>query len=267
MESTGRKIWNVIYPVLVLLALYFGVVYGGILIISSVSGSGSVDSAMDRNFALITVIALVLVIVIEYLFFRNDRPVQSARLTENPFRIPGILILGAAFSHGLSLLLSLLLSSETIGDYEAVQESIFAPGVVFVLIRVLVLAPLAEELVFRGLVFRRLKNYTNFWVGALVSAALFGLYHMNLAQGIMGFFFGILLAAVYQKMENLWAPVLVHFAANLLSVILTYTKAEYPNMIVYILVMIVMFALSAALYFLWIRRIPEKEKEGISGEE
>ena len=258
-ESTGRKIWNVIYPLITLFVLYFGVVYGGMLVFSSGScaGSASVDSFMDKNFALITVVALVIIIIVEYIFFKNDHVVQSRVLRQKPFLIGVLIILGAACSHGLNLLISLFNINGIFGSYEAVEAEIFGPGVVFVILRAVILAPIAEELVFRGLVFRRLKNYTNFWVAALVSSTLFGLYHMNLGQGIYAFLFGILLCAVYSRINNLIAPILLHFAANVLSVILTYTNAEYPSTAVYIIAMVLSFAITAAIYFFVIRKVEE----------
>ncbi len=107
-----------------------------------------------------------------------------------------------------------------------------------------------------------MKGYTNFWIAAVVSSVLFGLYHMNLAQGIYAFLFGILLCLVYRAFENLFAPIMLHFSANLLSVILTYTKAAYPSQTVYIISMVVMFLISAAVYFFVIRKIPAKKNVG-----
>lgn len=244
-----------ISPVLVLFVLYFGVVYGGMMFFSS--SPESLDANMNRYFSIITSIALLLIIVVEFFFFRRDGVQQSRLLFKKPVYFAVIFLFGAAFSHGLNLLVSLFNINGIFDSYQTVQEEIFAPGVVFVILRALILAPVAEELVFRGLVFRRMREYAGFWPAALVSSALFGLYHMNLPQGIYAFLFGIAIAAVYDKFRNLLAPVLVHFAANLLSVILEYTKASYPSMLVWILVMAAALAVSAVLYFFVLRRAEE----------
>lgn len=257
-ESTGRKIWNVIYPILAFFVLYFGVIFISIAIITSVKGSGALDGTMEQYFPLITSIALVLGLILAYFFYRKDHVVPSKILFRKPQNILFVLLLGAAASHGMSILFSLIPFGSAVQSYEAVQTEIFSGGVIFTILRAVILAPLCEELLFRGLVFRRLKNYTNFWVGALVSAALFGLYHMNLIQGIYAFLLGILLAGVYQKYDNLWAPVLLHFGANLLSVILVYTGMEYSATWIYILDMVVMFAVSAAIWFFAIRKVPSE---------
>ena len=256
-ESIFRKIWNVIYPVIKLFVIYFAVVYGGIFLFSSTTcaGSGTVDDYMNKYFSLITIIALAVIIVVEYIFYRNDYVAADREAIKKPVNIAVLIVFGAALSHGMNLLVSLFNINGIFGSYEAVEAEIFAPGVIFVIIRAMILAPLAEELVFRALVFRRLKGYTNFWVAALVSSALFGLYHMNLGQGIYAFLFGIALSAVYDRFRNYFAPVLVHFAANLLSVILQYSKAAYPQISWYIVAMVVTLAVSAVLYVLVIRKI------------
>ncbi len=261
-ETTMRKIWNVISPVIVLFVLYFGVIYGGMILASGLS-SKPLDDTMGKYFSIVVAVALVIITIVEYLcFFKKDYVVQDRLLYRKPVYFAVLFILGAAFSHGLNLLVSLFNINGIFGDYQAVENEIFAPGVVLVIIRALILAPIAEELVFRGLVFRRMKGYTNFWIAAVVSSVLFGLYHMNLAQGIYAFLFGILLCLVYRAFENLFAPIMLHFSANLLSVILTYTKAAYPSQTVYIISMVVMFLISAAVYLFVIRKIPAKKNVG-----
>ena len=253
-ESTIRKIWNVISPVIVLFVLYFGVVYGAALIARGVS-SAPLDNTLGKYFSIVAAVALILVIVVEYLIFRKDQVIQSRLLYRKPVYFAVLFVLGAACSHGLNLLVSLFNINGIFDSYESVETEIFAQGVIFVIIRALILVPIAEELVFRGLVFRRMKNYTNFWLAAIVSSVLFGLYHMNLGQGIYAFLFGILLCLVYRKFDNIIAPMILHFSANLLSVILTYTNAAYPSTAVYIIVMIVTLLVSAALYFLVVRKV------------
>ena len=66
--------------------------------------------------------------------------------------------------------------------------------------------------------------------------------------------FGIVLCEVYRRSNHLLAPMLLHFAANVLSVILTYTKAEYASQTMYIIFMILSFAVSFVIYWFVIRK-------------
>lgn len=94
-----------------------------------------------------------------------------------------------------------------------------------------VVAPISEELLFRQVIFKRLRNITPLWVAVTVSALLFGIYHGNLVQGIYAFIMGILLALVYEWTGSFVAPVIFHMVANHVSDI-TY-EFEAVNRVVY----------------------------------
>ena len=81
--------------------------------------------------------------------------------------------------------------------------------------------PAAEELVFRGMVFLRLRKRYSFAVSAWVSAGVFGLYHGNLLQGIYGFVMGWILAWAMERKGTIKAAMAIHMAANIASVVLT----------------------------------------------
>lgn len=81
--------------------------------------------------------------------------------------------------------------------------------------------PIAEELVFRGLVFGKAREDRPFFQSAAISALLFGIYHGNVLQGIYGFFMGMPFAWVMERKKTILAPVFMHMSANLLSVAVT----------------------------------------------
>lgn len=81
--------------------------------------------------------------------------------------------------------------------------------------------PIAEELVFRGLVFGKAREDRPFFQSAVLSALLFGIYHGNVLQGMYGFSMGILFAWVMERKKTILAPVFMHMSANLLSVAVT----------------------------------------------
>ncbi|MCL1797354.1 MAG: CPBP family intramembrane metalloprotease [Eggerthellaceae bacterium] len=80
------------------------------------------------------------------------------------------------------------------------------------LVYVVVLGPIMEEIIFRGAILRKLAPYgCNFAI--VVSALLFGLYHMFLLQAFNAFFLGILLAYVALRYSLKWSMVL-HIVYN-----------------------------------------------------
>ena len=93
----------------------------------------------------------------------------------------------------------------------------------------IIYAPIVEEIVFRGAIFRGLRGKTNFWISALVSGLLFGLIHVFdsllagnfldllflLVYGALGFIF----CYSYEKNHSIYAPMLLHFINNFIGVI------------------------------------------------
>ncbi len=82
---------------------------------------------------------------------------------------------------------------------------------------VAVWSPLAEELVFRAMVFRTLRTGFSFVPAAIISGVAFGVYHMNWVQGVYAAALGILLAYTYEKTNSLLGCYLFHLAFNLSS--------------------------------------------------
>lgn len=80
-----------------------------------------------------------------------------------------------------------------------------------------VLAPVAEEMVFRGAILRRLLDAVDkrqAWVAITTTAALFALVHGNMAQGINAFALGLLLGWMYVRTRSLVPGVAFHLANN-----------------------------------------------------
>lgn len=75
-------------------------------------------------------------------------------------------------------------------------------------------SPLVEELVFRWLVYGRIKNVLGVKLAVPVSAFFFGIYHGNLIQGIYAFIMGCIMALIYEWTDNFLTPVIFHVAAN-----------------------------------------------------
>ncbi|MCC5789423.1 MAG: CPBP family intramembrane metalloprotease [Opitutales bacterium] len=104
---------------------------------------------------------------------------------------------------------------------ETVEEIVSVESTLLFLLMplpVVILAPLWEEIVFRGGLFRYLKNCLPGSLALLLSAICFSLIHGQPAQfgGIL--ILGLILALVYQKSGSLLAPILMHafFNANTL---------------------------------------------------
>jgi membrane protease YdiL (CAAX protease family) len=76
------------------------------------------------------------------------------------------------------------------------------------------ITPIAEEMVFRGLVFTALVQRTPVWVAAGVSGALFSAFHFDPYSFITIFVVGVGLALLYYRTKNIWASIFAHATIN-----------------------------------------------------
>jgi membrane protease YdiL (CAAX protease family) len=87
----------------------------------------------------------------------------------------------------------------------------------FVLVAV-VMAPLFEEVIFRGFLFRGFANSWGWVWGALASAAIFGAAHLQLDVFLPLAALGFVLAWAYHRTGSLWTCITMHALFNLIAV-------------------------------------------------
>lgn len=124
-------------------------------------------------------------------------------------------IMGAA---GLSRLISLFPIDGVLGDYSQIKQSYSESTMVMQIVVLCILSPVVEELLFRGLIYNRLKGYYEVTIAAYISSIIFGIAHFNLVQGLYAFIMGIVFSYVYEKYRNIIAPIMMHAAANITTV-------------------------------------------------
>ncbi|MDO4266367.1 MAG: type II CAAX endopeptidase family protein [Eubacteriales bacterium] len=76
------------------------------------------------------------------------------------------------------------------------------------------IAPVTEEALFRGVIYRRARKVFGVAPAILLSAFVFGLFHGNMVQFIYAFLIGLVLAFICERYGTLTAPMLFHIAAN-----------------------------------------------------
>ncbi len=82
-------------------------------------------------------------------------------------------------------------------------------------------APFIEEIMFRGLITNELDRVMSYkWI-IFVQALLFGIYHMNIVQGIYTFILAIFMGYALYWTGSIWAPLIIHIVNNMSSVIMS----------------------------------------------
>ena len=96
------------------------------------------------------------------------------------------------------------------------------------LIATIIISPISEELIFRGVFLNRLKLIVPTTFAVLISSLLFASLH-GFGSIFSAFVFGICVAILYLKTENIFVPILAHFLNNLFAEIIV--KADYNNLL------------------------------------
>jgi len=104
-------------------------------------------------------------------------------------------------------------------SFQTANENFFSGGVLLQILASCVVVPVAEELLFRGIVLKRGTMLAGEGMGILYSAVLFGIIHMNLVQFIYAVLLGALLAVIVAKTRRVSLAVLGHATANLIAIL------------------------------------------------
>ena len=84
----------------------------------------------------------------------------------------------------------------------------------------LIVAPFVEETFFRGFIFTGIGKRFGYAWGAVLSALLFALAHVQLAALVPIFFLGLLLAWLYARTGSLWTCIITHFTYNSIALLI-----------------------------------------------
>lgn len=99
---------------------------------------------------------------------------------------------------------------------------------VLLAVMVIVIAPVVEELAFRGVVVGGLRRGLGVWPAVVVSAVLFAMVHLAPVTWPGLFVFGLALAVLRLRTGSLLPPVLAHVAFNAVTVIVLFADIELP---------------------------------------
>lgn len=240
-QSAVMKSSNVLKAVLTTTTVIVGFMsaqfIGVVLLFSLLSGAGLeaedikillTDNAWAQFAAIAIIEALSLGLVYYYLKITNRRPLKYLKLDKRPSkRLFGIVAIAYAAYFvvfiGIATLVSLLVPAL---DTEQVQQIGFEKtkglDYVAVFLALAILPPLVEEIVFRGVLFQKLKQYLSLASAIIVTSIVFGLAHLefladgplNWIAGLDTFIFSLFLIAVFIKTRSLYAAIALHALKN-----------------------------------------------------
>jgi len=175
------------------------------------------------------------------------------------------LLLGISSNVLTIVFISFLPIEKLTPEYEELMESINGGNFIITLLGVGIAGPFIEEVVFRGLIYNELKRHMRIMPAVVIQALLFGIYHLNVVQGIYAFLLGIILALALNWTGTIWSSILIHFSFNTFNIAISYfadesylesTEGTITTAIL-VLASIVIFGLCT--FVLWVNRKSKKQ--------
>lgn len=126
------------------------------------------------------------------------------------------------------------------------------------LFNLIIISPIFEEILFRGMIFNSLKKNIDIVVAIVLQAFIFSVVHGNIIQFIYAFLGGIIYGIIYFKTNSLVAPMLMHIIGNFVGIIgINFVSNNLHN---YIWIIYCISIMTAIISFIWIMRINSNNK-------
>lgn len=179
----------------------------------------------------------------------------NAKKTFHPMRLLGIAFLVPGTQFFSSIIISWV-SAVFPSWLEAYEKLLESAGMgedisLIMMIYSVCLAPISEELIFRGVTMRIARRAFPFWAANLIQAVLFGIFHMNMLQGIYAAVLGLFLGYVCEKGGSIYLAIIFHFLFNLWgTTVVEWFTLEDPVLLGIIVYAGAAICLAAGIFFL-----------------
>lgn len=255
-----KKTNNYWMAVLVFVAT-MALLYGGAIILSlgaavggAVIGGGRAIELIDRFMTenmnlfscLIYVVPGAVFITWYYFAFVEKRGIKETLYSHtrrlSPACFGWIVLLGFAVQHVISLLMAAIyaIMPSAMDQYtEMIDSSGISQYSILWAVSTLILPPIVEEIIFRGLILQYLgRAGARFLVANLIQAVLFGVFHMNFVQGIYTALLGFLLGWLAYRYDSILVPMVLHAIFNLFGTVLVDLESRFlPDIVLTLIIL------------------------------
>lgn len=280
-QTKGMRVWSVVYPVL----LYFAVCQLVSILQQMLPFTAGLD-AVKRQ--IIDTAAGLVVLYMGFIRREKSGYMRSAGTLGHVMRTPcadgkpeqkgwavrgrlfcGMLsaaVLVGAAGIALNNLIALTRLRQMSESYQAVEQAFYSSSLLWELLAFCILTPIAEELLYRYLVFYSLWEWLGRWAAIVGSALIFGLMHMNAVQILYACALGLLLGILMEYYRDVRVPMCGHIAANLCAVLrgetgfLRWLKADSGMFLPITWVLLVIVIVFAGLYVKSFKNISDKSE-------
>ena len=198
-----------------------------------------------------------------YAFCDKSRTQPQEGIQKNAFRqllqphcFLSIFLMGITMQISLDIILELVLPlfPSLYEEYTTLMETANTPSV-FMILSITLFAPVGEELIFRGITRKTFQRILPWQLAIILQALLFGIYHMNLVQGVYTFLMGLIAGYLVYRFDSVLPGILLHMSLNCSSYFAGFLLPEslYEQPLAMISISIVTFAITLVLVYCSVR--------------
>ena len=176
---------------------------------------------MDFNTVISIIFSIFCIVAFAIWYYRscNGNFRINIKKSFHPYEIIGIILLvpGTQFMSSILTGMISMAFPSWLEDYMELMENAGLSDEVSLLMMIysVCLAPISEELIFRGVTYRILRRSFPFWFANFMQALFFGIFHMNPLQGCYTFILGLFMGYICEKGGTLYHAIFFHFLFNL----------------------------------------------------
>ncbi len=143
-----------------------------------------------------------------------------------PMKVLVLIVAGISINMFSGYLLECMQRLEFLKGYfeahDALIETLLGgSNYILVFVGTALVAPIIEEIIFRGLILNELKKVMTVTGAVILQGILFGVYHLQVIQGAYAILFGILMGLAYVWTKSIWSSIIIHVMINGTSTILS----------------------------------------------
>ena len=176
---------------------------------------------MDFNTLIMVVFAVICITLFGLWYYKSCGGSFFPNISKmfHPLQLIGIVLLipGTQFMSSILISYISVIFPSWLETYEELMEMAGLDENISFLMMIysVCLAPISEELIFRGVTLRVARRTFPFWIANMIQAVLFGVFHMNMIQGCYAFALGLILGYVCESGGSIYFSILFHFLFNL----------------------------------------------------
>ncbi|WP_026882865.1 CPBP family intramembrane glutamic endopeptidase [Clostridium akagii] len=207
--------------ILVYLVIYYGFQLVDFLFIGVQAAFKGIKGAdltkyLNDNSATVMIPAMIISFLIYFVILKARQKSILKICKINKIKTKSVFfIIGITATYALVLITISQYTIKYFPSYNETQNSISGTmSSVLGIVAVLILAPIFEEILFRGIILSEIRENLRVIPAVIIQAVIFGIYHMNIFQGIYTAVLGLILGYVCVRTMTILSSIIAHITFN-----------------------------------------------------